>query len=266
MKKTNNKTHIAMVIDRSGSMANIRDDTIGGINTFLDEQRKEPEGTRITYVQFDDVYEVVYDNVEVQYVPRITRETFVPRSMTALLDGIGKTVNRTASYIAAQAPEDRPNKVLFVIVTDGHENASREFTREAVFELINSKQNNEDWQFVFLAANQDAIATAQTYGIRGTSAMNYSAGKVGVANVFIAASNKAMDFKRGTIASVDFDARERYCSTADSASAQDAALQQYANAVGKTLEEVKQEALSGGQGGATVVSSTTESGTTTKSS
>ena len=260
-----NRTHISMVIDRSGSMNSIRQDTIGGLNTFLDEQRKDPENTRITYVQFDDVYEVVYDNVEVKYIPEITREHFVPRGMTALLDAIGKTIHRTASFIAAQPESERPNKVVFVIVTDGHENASHDFTRSAIHELITSKQA-EDWQFVFLAANQDAIATGTSFGIRSTSNMNYTAGKVGVKNVFAAASNKAGLFKRGFAPSIDFDARERYCSTADSQSAQEAALAQYAAATGQTLEEVKKQATSGGQGGPSVISSTSDSTTTDKSS
>jgi len=257
-----NRTHISMVIDRSGSMESIRGDTIEGLNTFLDEQRKTPDNTRITYVQFDDQYEVVYDNVEVQFIPRITRETFVPRNMTALLDAIGKTINRTASFIAALPEYERPNKIIFVIVTDGHENASRNFTRDAVHELVTAKQK-EDWQFVFLAANQDAIATGSSYGIRGTSNMTYTAGKTGVKNVFAAISLKAADYSAGNISNIDFDARERYLSTGDSQSAQEAALAQYAAATGKTLDQVKQEAA--GQGGATVVSSTTSTGSTKSS-
>lgn len=252
MKKSTN-TYIAMVIDRSGSMSSIRDDTIGGINTFLDEQRKNPEGVRVTYAQFDNQYEIVYDNVELSFVPKITRETFQPRAMTALLDAIGKTINHVSSFLALSSTP--PTKVIMVIVTDGHENVSRSFTRSAIHEMITDKQNNHDWQFVFLAANQDAIATANTFGVRAGSAMNYSAGAVGVANVFTAASVQASNYTRGLSDGVEFTAYERACSTGDSLSAQDAALAQYAKATGQTLAEVKRQAASG-QGGATVVSST----------
>jgi len=220
-KMTENlRTMIAMVVDRSGSMATIREDTIGGINTFLEEQKRDPEGTLFTYIQFDDAYEVVYDNVPVVEMPSITRETFVPRGSTALLDAMGKTINRMSSYIAAQPEDERPQKVALVIVTDGHENASREFNRSAVMELIKAKQENEDWQVIYLAANQNAIAEAARYGIRGTTAMNYTSGPLGVRNAYIICSNAVRDMKLGHKSDVKFSSHDRYCSTADSAAAQ----------------------------------------------
>ncbi len=248
-----NKTYIGMVIDRSGSMNSIRDQTIDGINTFINEQRASGEDIVVSYAQFDDVYELVYDSVGLEFVPAITRETFVPRSMAALNDAIGKTINHVASYIAAQPDADRPNKVVMVIVTDGQENASRNFTSGAIRELVTDKQSNHDWQFVFLAANQNAVLTGRDYGIRAGSSMNYAANTVGVKHVFTAAANQVESYSRGLTSGVAFTPYERVCSAGDSLSAQDAALQQLADVTGQSLTDLKNAA---GQGGATVVTST----------
>jgi len=246
MSKKDNKTHVVLVVDRSGSMSSIQRDTIGGINTFLDKYRETPDNLRVTYIQFDDRYDIVYDNVEIKFVPEITNKTFVPRGMTALLDAIGKTVNHISTQLALASDED--TRIVVVIVTDGHENRSREFTRGAIHELITDKQANHDWQFVFLAANQDAIATAQQYGFKGGTAMNYTAGKVGVARSFAAVASHTHDYTRGVTNSVaDFSAYERVCATGDSVSAQDAALQQLASATGQSFEDLKKQASTGGK-------------------
>jgi len=216
-----------MVVDRSGSMQTIQDDTIGGINAFLADQKEDPENVRFTYAQFDTEYDVVYDNIPIVEVPDITRETFQPRGSTALLDAIGKTINRTSSYITTQPEDEKPEKVVLVIVTDGHENASREFTRSAVLELIQAKQNNEDWQIIYLAANQNAIAEAQQYGIRGTHAMNYTSGPIGVQNAYVACSANVRNLKKGFSPSMDFSADQRHMSTADSVEVQQQTVAQY---------------------------------------
>jgi len=251
MTEKNMSTYVAMVVDRSGSMERIRDDTIGGINTFLEDQKKDPEGILFTYAQFDDYYEVVYDSMPIIEVPAITRETFQPRGMTALLDAIGKTINRVSSYIAVQDDADKPQKVVLVIVTDGHENSSREFKPDAILELIESKQNNEDWQIVYLAANQNAIKEAQAYGIRGTTVMNYTSGPIGVGNAYIACSN-AIKTSRTTGGSIVFSEQDRYCSTADSAAAQQTAKEQW-TAAGIDVHPVDVVA-----GGSVAVSTTAE--------
>jgi hypothetical protein len=235
MTDKNLRTYIAFVVDRSGSMESIRDDTIGGINTFLKDQKADPENVLYTYAQFDNVYEVVHDTIPISDAPLLDRSTFVPRSMTALLDAMGKTINRVSSYVAAQPDNEKPEKIILVIVTDGLENASREFNRGAINELVKAKQDNEGWEIVYLAANQNAIAEARGYGIKTGAAMNYTAGERGVKNAFMAVAGHSHSLKKGFAASVDFSPQERYCSTADSSAAQEQAISQYNAATGESV-------------------------------
>jgi hypothetical protein len=208
-------------------MDSIRNDTIEGINTFITEQKKDPENTRFTYVQFDNHYEVVHDNIAMPEVPLVDNKTFVPRGMTALLDAIGKTITRASTYIEAQPVQDRPEKVVLVIVTDGHENASQQFNKAQVRELVTSKQNIDDWQIIYLGANQNAILQAAQYGIRGTTSMNYSAGTKGVKAAYTAAAVNVRGLKAGVYEGIKFDSLQRTSSTADSVALQNAAVDQY---------------------------------------
>lgn len=231
----NLRTLIAMVVDRSGSMNSIVDDTIGGINAFLAEQKKDAENVLYTYAQFDTEYEVVHDTLPISDAPLLDRSTFVPRGATALLDAMGQTINRVSSYIAAQADDEKPERVILVIVTDGRENSSRQFTRSAVMELMQDKQDNHGWNVIYLAANQNAIVEARNWGVKAASAMNYTAGKVGVANVYAAVTDHTHNLKKGLTCSVDFSPQERWCSTADSQLAQEQAISQYNAATGQSV-------------------------------
>lgn len=166
----NGYTHISMVLDRSGSMASCADDTRGGFNAFIEEQKKQPGEATLTLTQFDDVIETVHSGIPLRDVPTLR---FEPRGMTALLDAIGKAINTTGQWLSAKPEHERPEKVVFVILTDGHENASREFTRAKVFEMIRHQETNYRWQFVFLGANQDAIKAGADLGISAQSSMTY---------------------------------------------------------------------------------------------
>lgn len=167
------KTDITIILDRSGSMACIKADTIGGVNTFIEEQKKVAGEATFTLVQFDNHYDVVHDALPMSKVPLLTDETFAPRGSTALLDAMGKTINTIKSRISLLPEEEKPEEVIVVVVTDGQENASREFNKSAVFELIEGLTNVDKWNFVFLGANQDAIAEAAQFGVKGTHAMTY---------------------------------------------------------------------------------------------
>lgn len=177
-------THIVMVLDRSGSMHTVVDDTIGGFNRFVDEQKQVPGEATLTLVQFDDQYEFVHQNKRLSNVPPLDRKTFVPRGSTALLDAIGRAVNETGSYLAGLPESERPAKVICVIITDGGENASKEFSREKVFEMITHQQEKYGWQFVFLGANQDAIQSGASLGIAKGSSMSYAANALGTQAAF----------------------------------------------------------------------------------
>ena len=162
---------IVMVLDRSGSMSGCQDATIKGFNEFLEEQKKEPGEASLTLAQFDHEYEVVHDGKPLVDVLPLTSQTFQPRGTTALLDAIGTTINSVGRRLEATAEADRPGKVLFVILTDGIENASREFQCKQVFDMIHHQEDKYNWKFVFIGADQDAIASAASLGIKAAAAM-----------------------------------------------------------------------------------------------
>lgn len=164
-KSTPKPTEIVVVLDRSGSMGSIKDDAIGGFNHFLTEQQKLPGKAWMTLVQFDDEYETVHDHVKICDVPKLTNETYQPRSCTALLDAIGRTI------VKADALESK--QVSFVILTDGLENVSKEYNRSQIFDMIKERKD-KGWLVIFLAANQDAIASGSNMGISHGQALTFA--------------------------------------------------------------------------------------------
>ncbi len=182
-------TDITIVLDRSGSMEKVRQDTIGGYNSYIEAQQKLPGECMVSLVQFDDQYEPVYGGKRVKEAPLLTAATFVPRGYTALLDAIGRTINATGARLSALTEDQRPEKVIFVIVTDGGENASKEFTREKVFGMIGHQRTTYLWDFVFIGANQDAIQTGASLNIGANSSMTYAANEAGTKSAFQSASN-----------------------------------------------------------------------------
>lgn len=179
-----NHTDITIVLDRSGSMSSVANDTIGGMNRFLDDQRKAPGTATITLHQFDDLFETPIKAQDVKSAPNLTSETFVPRGNTALLDAIGRAIGDTGARMEASGEQDRAEKVVFVIITDGQENASHEYNHGKVFEMIEHQREKYSWMFVFLGANQDAIKTASSLGMRGGAAMTYAHNKAGTQSAF----------------------------------------------------------------------------------
>lgn len=175
---------ITVVLDRSGSMASVRTDTIGGFNTFVSAQRGEPGRCLLSLVQFDDEYEPLYTGTDIQAVPLLSLDTFVPRGMTALLDAIGRTIIATGKRLKALPEAQRPDKVIFVIQTDGQENASREFTQPKIAEMIAHQKAKYQWDFVFLGANQDAIQAGAAMNIPRGSTMTYASNSVGTQSAF----------------------------------------------------------------------------------
>lgn len=151
-------TEIVVILDRSGSMENIRDDMVGGLKQFVADQKKVKGKANFTLVQFDTEYEVVYDGVDIQDVNGID---LVPRGWTALLDAIGRTIESTQKRIA-KTPK---RKVIFVIITDGLENSSQKFSKSEIVESIGHTSEKHDWKFIYLGANQDAIQEGTSLGI-----------------------------------------------------------------------------------------------------
>ena len=190
------ETDITVVLDRSGSMASVRDDAIGGFNSFLEEQKAVPGSARMTLVQFDDQYEVIYECRDVQDAPPLSAQTFVPRGSTALLDAIGRTMTATGVRLAALPEEGRPEKVLLVVMTDGQENASREFSGSRIFDMITHQREKYAWEIVFIGANQDAVVTGASYGLPAASALNYDATPAGTRHA-LSVLSKATSKLRG---------------------------------------------------------------------
>lgn len=195
---------ITLVLDRSGSMGNCRDATIEGVNTFLREQKEAPGDATFTLVQFDDHYEVVYDAMPLSDVPFLTHETFVPRGSTALLDAMGRTVNNIKSRIELLDEVDRPDKMILVVVTDGGENASKDFTREAVFETVNALKSNDGWDIIYLGANQDAIKVAAGMGISRGSSATYTTDHISTSNTYSNFSKAVLCSRNSRSYSTDF--------------------------------------------------------------
>ena len=153
-------TEIAFVLDRSGSMQCMQEPAVAAFNDFIGAQLDVPGDANLTLIQFDDAYEVPVSSRPIQDVPQLTAATYVPRGSTALLDAIGRTVKETDRRIAALPDAGKPGKVIVAIFTDGEENASCEYTARHISDLIRLFRDEKGWEFLFLAANQDAIATA----------------------------------------------------------------------------------------------------------
>jgi hypothetical protein len=204
-----NLTDITIVLDRSGSMMAVASDTIGGFNHFLDEQKGVPGQATLTLNQFDNVFERIIEAGNIQTAPPLCRETFKPRGYTALFDAIGRSINDTGGRLAAMPEPERPGKVIVVIITDGMENASREFTRDAVDEMIRHQREKYAWEFVFLGANQDAIANAAKIGIKPAAAMTFAANSRGTSRAFKATTQRISDLRLGRIREMAFTQRDR---------------------------------------------------------
>jgi uncharacterized protein YegL len=167
----NDLTDVTLVVDRSGSMATVKDDAEGGINTFIDQQKSAPGEALLTLVQFDTEYEFIHRGIDVKKAPKYE---LVPRGSTALLDAVGRAINEVGERLAKMNEPDRPGTVVFVIVTDGHENSSKEFTREQVRGMIEHQQNVYKWQFVFLGADPKSFDEAVAMGMHASNVAEYA--------------------------------------------------------------------------------------------
>lgn len=172
-------TELVFILDRSGSMSGLESDTIGGYNALLEKQKKEPGEAVITTVLFDDRYELLHDRINLRGISPITEKEYFVRGSTALLDAVGRTINKIGNAQKHTADDERAEHVMFVITTDGLENASREFSCEKVRRMIEHQKNKYGWEFIFLGANIDAIGTAEGFGIGRDRATNYNADSEG---------------------------------------------------------------------------------------
>ena len=193
MKK--NLTELVFILDRSGSMAGLEKDTIGGFNAMIDKQKKEEGDAIISTVLFDNHSEVIHDRLMLNAVPRLTEKEYYVRGCTALLDAMGGAIHHIGNVHKYAREEDRPEKTLFVITTDGMENASRRYSYEKVREMIQRQKEKYGWEFLFLGANIDTAREAARFGIAADRAANYHADSVGIGVIYEAVCENVCDFR-----------------------------------------------------------------------
>lgn len=193
----NEATELVFIIDRSGSMTGKEDDTINGFNATLRQQQTVEGKAYVTTVLFDDQYELLHNRVDIQKVSSMTNKDYTPRGMTALLDAIGKTIHNTREAQRNAKEEDRAEKAIFFIITDGHENASQHYTVEMIQERIRHQREKHGWEFIFFGAGMDAIAEAAKLGIGADRACKYRADSEGTSSVYTSISAMSTDFRLG---------------------------------------------------------------------
>lgn len=176
-----NKTELVFILDRSGSMNDMAEDTISGFNSMIEKQKKENGEALVTTVLFDHERSLIHDRLPLKDVPPLTEKEYFTRGSTALLDAVGNTIHHIVSIHRYARPEDVPEKTMFVITTDGLENASRYYTYQEIRHMIEHEKEKYGWEFIFLGANIDAIREAARFGIRADRAARYMHDKFGTA-------------------------------------------------------------------------------------
>ena len=169
-------TEIIVVMDKSGSMAGIRDDAIGAFNTFLEDQQKQSGEARLPLTLFDAGYHIIQVCSDIQNVQKLNTSTYIPGGFTALLDAVGRTIDEVGKRLSDMAEEERPERVVMAIITDGQENSSKEYNRKIVTDKIKLQEETYKWEIVFLAAGLQAMAEAQNIGIRASNRVGFEAG------------------------------------------------------------------------------------------
>lgn len=190
-----NFTSINVVIDRSGSMSSLQKDTIGSFNTFLREQKVVPGECVFTLCTFSDDYRLVHDFEKIANIPELTEATYRPGGNTALLDAFGATIDEVGRKLAAMKEEDRPDKVLFLVITDGQENSSHRYTRDQIKSMVERQRTVYSWEFVFVGANIDAFTVGTSLGFTASNSVGYTASAAGTHSLYSSISSNATAYR-----------------------------------------------------------------------
>lgn len=199
-----NFTSINVIIDQSGSMGHLQADTIGSFNTFVKEQKAEPGEVAFTLCTFNTDYRLVHDFVKLGSVPDLDEKTYRPNGGTALLDAMGTTINSVGARLAAMPEDERPSKVIFLVITDGQENSSHSFTKAQIKSMVEHQRGTYQWEFVFMGANIDAIAEGSSLGFAAMNSVNYEATKGGTHKLYSDVSRSVSSYRGGGSQQVDF--------------------------------------------------------------
>lgn len=191
-------TEIVYILDRSGSMGGLESDTIGGFNSMIEKQKKTGEKAYVSTVLFDDVCEVLHDRVPIDEIAKITEEEYYVRGCTALLDAVGGAIHHIGNIHKYAREEDRPEKTIFVITTDGLENASSRYSYDRIRKMVKRQQEKYGWEFIFIGANIDSYVEAQRFGIRKERTVNYVHDKLGTATVYEGVSRAVCSVMRAS--------------------------------------------------------------------
>ena len=200
-------TELVFILDRSGSMAGLEKDTIGGFNSLIEKQRKEPGDAVVSTVLFDNESEVIHDRLPLENIPPMTDKEYYVRGCTALLDAVGGAIHHIGNIHKYARREDVPDKTLFIITTDGMENASRRYTYDKIHAMIKRQQEKFGWEFIFLGANIDAAAEAKRFGIDESRAANYHCDEEGTALNYEVLSDVVCTVRMGAEIDDDWKAR-----------------------------------------------------------
>ena len=191
-----NLTEIVAILDRSGSMEHLTNDTIGGFNSFLKEQKELPGDAILTTVLFNDSYMLLHDRINIKNINPITKKDYIAQGSTALLDAMGKTISSIGLKLHNTPEDERPCNVIVFIITDGEENASEEYTQEKVKKMVELQQNTYSWKFIFLGANIDSFSAAASMGVSQDFAFDFEAEDKGMVDVQMAMSEAVGNLRR----------------------------------------------------------------------
>jgi uncharacterized protein YegL len=203
----NNITELVFILDRSGSMSGLEADTIGGFNSLIEKQKKQPGQCYVTTILFDNVTQVIHDRVELSQVQPMTDEDYTVRGCTALLDAVGSAIHHISQIHHYARPEDVPEHTMFVITTDGMENASHRYDAARVKRMVEHEKEKYGWEFLFLGANIDAVGTASRFGIGADRAVNYRADAQGTQVIYDTVADTVCQMRASAPIQADWSAR-----------------------------------------------------------
>jgi uncharacterized protein YegL len=196
-------TEVIVVLDMSGSMGSLTNDTIGGYNSFINDQKKQPGKTLVTTVLFNTRYNILNNGLDVHEVKPLSTDDYFPIGYTALMDAVGRTIDSVGNRLRNTPEEERPSKIIFVITTDGLENSSVEYTQPQIKAMVEEQTNKYSWQFIFMGANIDSAQVGAGYGINTTA--NYSATSEGTQSVYNTVSRATNSVRKSGTLGIDWD-------------------------------------------------------------